>query len=148
MFANQHLIDRPWEEIEPHTRCPDVSILVNFVKTGDPNGEGLPAWPASTEQFLRLDENVRMDEIISERKRAFYAAYVANKASGFRISGSSNSNRKPGSTKPRKHITLSIKERVVQLDQGCVFREDIKGIAELVVERLVVGRTDPGCQRV
>ncbi|MCR4998290.1 MAG: carboxylesterase family protein, partial [Lachnospiraceae bacterium] len=36
---------------------------VNFVKTGNPNGEGLPEWKARTKdqsQLLQLDTNIQM----------------------------------------------------------------------------------------
>jgi para-nitrobenzyl esterase len=42
-----------------------VDYLMNFVKTGDPNGEGLPEWElwdADEQNLLELGEEVRMIE--------------------------------------------------------------------------------------
>jgi para-nitrobenzyl esterase len=45
----------------------------NFVKRGDPNGRGLPAWPAVTQggpvRFMRIDVNPRAED---DRQRARY----------------------------------------------------------------------------
>jgi carboxylesterase type B len=30
----------------PRARDPRLELLINFVKTGDPNGAGLPEWPS------------------------------------------------------------------------------------------------------
>jgi para-nitrobenzyl esterase len=39
--------------------------FVNFIKTGDPNAEGLPAWPAAnrgdTVQVMHIDVNTRVE---------------------------------------------------------------------------------------
>lgn len=67
---------RPWREEDfalGRTMC---DYLANFFKTGDPNGEGLPAWPEASENYGWLDagdvpvghtgiEN-RLDELIHE----------------------------------------------------------------------------------
>ena len=40
------------------------SYFANFAKTGDPNGEGLPAWEMSTDgtQLMELGENIGMTD--------------------------------------------------------------------------------------
>jgi para-nitrobenzyl esterase len=47
--------------------------LVNYTKTGDPNGPGLPEWPENTdpESLMELGENVSATPL-SARKKAFF----------------------------------------------------------------------------
>ncbi|MEM8484954.1 MAG: carboxylesterase family protein [Bacteroidota bacterium] len=73
VFDNQHLIDRPWEAADRTLASQMSAYWVNFVKTGNPNGEGLPQWPAAADQFLRLDSTIQADEILSKEKIAFYS---------------------------------------------------------------------------
>ena len=42
---------RPWTEWDETLADIMSSYWANFIKTGDPNGEGLPAWPASDENY-------------------------------------------------------------------------------------------------
>jgi len=74
---------RPWEQIDFDLAEKVNNYWVNFIKTGNPNGEGLPVWPASDENrgYIELGEEIvphaapeKIDELIIEyleRKKAF-----------------------------------------------------------------------------
>jgi len=44
VFDNLRLVDRPWEPADHQLATLMSTYWANFVKTGDPNGEGLPVW--------------------------------------------------------------------------------------------------------
>ena len=45
MFGNL-LPPRPWQEVDRALSAAMTSYWINFAIHGDPNGEGLPPWPA------------------------------------------------------------------------------------------------------
>lgn len=67
---------RPWENIDFELADVMSSFWANFIKTGDPNGDGLPFWPESGERFayMELDDpcrpfengNSRLDQLIMD----------------------------------------------------------------------------------
>jgi para-nitrobenzyl esterase len=54
VFDNLARLNRPWQEADRKLADLASSYWVNFATTGDPNGPGLPPWPSSSDQVMRL----------------------------------------------------------------------------------------------
>lgn len=53
-FDNLALLPRPWEPADRALAELMSSYWVNFIRSGDPNGPGLPPWPSASDQIMRL----------------------------------------------------------------------------------------------
>lgn len=66
---------RPWTEYDVKLADQMSSYWANFMRTGDPNGEGLPHWPESGESYGWIDlgdEIVPHEGIESEKDKMMY----------------------------------------------------------------------------
>ncbi|MFK0171509.1 carboxylesterase/lipase family protein [Streptomyces sp. NPDC090306] len=87
MFGNLYGTDRPWTSSDHKVADKASSYLVNFAAHGDPNGRGLPAWPAlRTSRAVTLELGAptkTIDSADSPAKFAFLKAYLESQTTAF-----------------------------------------------------------------
>ncbi len=71
---------RPFVEADRQLSRAVMRYWVNFISSGDPNGGGLPAWPAMNPgdpHVLDIDTSIQADPLLDARKRTFFAGEMA-----------------------------------------------------------------------
>ncbi|MEO5581211.1 MAG: carboxylesterase family protein [Saprospiraceae bacterium] len=77
-YDNLKTVDRPWEPIDQTIAAQMSSYWVNFTKTGNPNGPGLPLWQVynqKTEPILIIDKVIESKPLPSKMQMTFWEAY-------------------------------------------------------------------------
>jgi para-nitrobenzyl esterase len=73
VFRNLSRLDRPWTAADRHLAEVASGYWVQFAKTGDPNGTGLPPWPelSAGEKLMHLGESIGPIDPAEPTRRAF-----------------------------------------------------------------------------
>jgi para-nitrobenzyl esterase len=75
VFDHLRMQPWPWTATDRHLAETMSSYWVNFAKTGNPNGKGLPAWPAfnpKRQMLMRFDENAKAQDVTLQKEFAFF----------------------------------------------------------------------------
>ncbi len=82
VFGTQDSIERPWQPRDRELAEQVQGYWTKFAKTGDPNGEGLPAWPrfdAPGEAVMELGDVARPTGVLDPRRKALFDAYLSTR---------------------------------------------------------------------
>jgi para-nitrobenzyl esterase len=80
VFGNLKLLNRPWTAVDRRLSSLMSAYWVNFVTTGDPNGKGLPRWPAfepNSRSTMELGEKCAPRPVADDARFAFFNEYFA-----------------------------------------------------------------------
>lgn len=80
VFGNLKLMNRPWEPIDRQLSATMMAYWVNFATTGDPNGKGLPHWPAFDAKkpiTLELGEKTGTRPVADMERIEFFEKFFA-----------------------------------------------------------------------
>jgi para-nitrobenzyl esterase len=69
VFANLSKLDRPWTSIDRRVSDTMLDYWVNFIRSGNPNGRGLPDWPvfkAERHETMEIGERVGPRRVADE----------------------------------------------------------------------------------
>jgi carboxylesterase type B len=66
---------RPWTDLDRQLADTISSYWVNFAANGDPNGKGLPVWPAwQSDRRMILGDKVEVGPGLTQAQLDFYQA--------------------------------------------------------------------------
>lgn len=84
IFDNLDRLNRPWQPADRETARILSSYLINFVQTGNPNGVGIPVWPAfhpETRIVIEVGNKAGPIPLAPKEKEQFWIRYLNSPAS-------------------------------------------------------------------
>jgi len=78
VFDNLHTAERPWTAADRRLAVTMSGYWMNFIKTGDPNGGGLPSWPAfdaKSVTTMELGDKMAARPVASSEKVELFRKY-------------------------------------------------------------------------
>ena len=81
VFDTLHTLDRPWTDDDRKVAATMQAYFVNFIKTGNPNGAGLPRWQAfdaTKNDVMALGIAPGMRPVTAPAKAAYFRRVNAN----------------------------------------------------------------------
>ena len=79
VFRTLKVLDRPWEKTDYQLSDTMSTYWTNFAKTGNPNGDGLPDWPAyagGEHMTMELGEHIGSIPVAAAGKLEFFLEYL------------------------------------------------------------------------
>lgn len=80
-FANLDKLDRPWTDKDREVSRILSGYIVNFARTGTPDGAGLPDWPRVTtasRQTMQLGQHFRPMPLADPEREAFWQQFLTS----------------------------------------------------------------------
>jgi para-nitrobenzyl esterase len=84
VFGNLNLLHRPWQPVDRQLSATMIGYWVNFATTGDPNGKGLPEWPAfdsNKRLTMELGEKTGPRAVADDARFEFFEQFFAKQRS-------------------------------------------------------------------
>ena len=79
VFGTTGWLDRPWQPKDHEVSQLMMAYWINFASSGNPNGPGLPAWPAfdpGRDTTFEIGENTGVRSITTPERRRFFTDYL------------------------------------------------------------------------
>ena len=79
VFGNLDKLRRPFTEVDRRVEAQASGFLINFIRSGNPNGPGLPVWKevsADNPATFEIGETSQMRPLMSSEKLAFWTEYL------------------------------------------------------------------------